>query len=156
MTTLSAHEIPFTKGDLLPENNRNFEILEGREDEMQAFLINGIGQLMELREQPDEFETLRRLLIACDHFAFMTQMQRRWTSPFDILENMQTSIGSVEHHQADLRWESPEYTFWSELVLQADNVHVAKVLRSILGSCCTTGDCVDFRRNTNVSSTSLG
>lgn len=126
-------------------NNGDLEFLNERQERMQAFLIGGIGRLMLLREQPDKFETLRELLVACDHYAVMTQMQVEWSSPFELLQQLLTRDALTEHPEVMLRCDSPEYIFWSQLVLRArDTRNVTQVLRTVLGSCCFTADCVNF------------
>jgi|SRR5690242_14444528 len=126
-------------------NNGDLEFLDERQERMQAFLIEGIGRLMLLREQPDQFETLRELLIACDHYAVMTQMQVEWSSPFELLQQLLAKNALTEYPESPLRCDSPEYTFWSQVVLRAnDTRNVTQVLRTVLGSCCFTADCVDF------------
>ncbi|KAJ4374685.1 hypothetical protein N0V86_007558 [Didymella sp. IMI 355093] len=129
---------------LMPYNG-DLDILDEREEEMQAFLVSGIGQLMALRDKPEAFEIVRQALVACDHLAVRTQVQVDWTSPFELLEQLPVDGLLLPYSELVLRCDSPEYACWSELVLRAGNTrHVAKVLRSMIGSCCFTGDCVDF------------
>lgn len=134
----------------MPDNG-DYGFLDEREAHMQAFLITGISKLMMLRQDPKMFEMVRQAYVACDHDAVVTQVQVDWTSPFELLRQWPTEGVSLAHPGPPLQWDSQEYAYWSELVLRAGTTrHVAKVLRSVIGSCYLTGDCVEFSHSHEV------